>query len=123
MWIASTLGWYSIVKSSEMKAAWMIRGRARRDIENIIRAAGLKQVEPIDTPANDYRWRVIVGPVELAKVFAVLLLSISYPNFKSKIKETDQADKLWRYHEIWATMEEYQRVNEEDGFRARSKHE
>ena len=108
MWIASKFGWFSIVKKTD---GWHVRARVRRDLENLIRAGDLcKRWTIIETPDADYRYRIIVGKVGIARVFDALNRSIDYPNFKSQIAGApDQIAKSEAYHQIWHIMLEHQR--------------
>lgn len=105
MWIASKLGWFSIVLKGEN---YHIRARRKKDLENLLDVVGGESLPPIETwTVSDYRYRVRIPEASnlIGEVFAVLCCSVDYPNFKSMIAATpDQREKLHAYHEIWATM-------------------
>lgn len=110
MWIASTLGWFSIVKKGA-PTEWQVRARQRGDLESLLAACGWDEddVPIVRSPTNDYRFRVIVTRARLAKVFGCLLETIRYGNFKQAIAETPgQRGKLAAYHNIWAVMRDTQ---------------
>lgn len=105
MWIASQLGFYSIVQKDGF---FHVRGRLRGDLENLRLAASLEQ-EIERWPAADYRWRMRVDFEGLGKVFRALERSVDYPNFKSRIHERpDQASKAGIYTRLWTGLYQLQ---------------
>lgn len=108
MWIASKLGFYSIVRKA---GGWHVRARVRGDLVNLAAVAGLDPETIEEWPAADYRWRIRVKKRFLSRVFRVLEASIDYPNFKSEIAATpEQRPKLHTYHNLWTNL---YRVQEE----------
>lgn len=108
MWIASTLGFYSIVQKDA--GVYFVRGRSRDDLENLIEAAGLDQeCEVTESERADYRYRFLTDEKGFIKCMFTLQLTVDYPNFKDEIKKTpDQKDKLPYYSRIWGQMAMYQ---------------
>jgi hypothetical protein len=108
MWIASSLGFYSIVKKEDARGGplWHVRGRVREDLVNLKRAARLGGRGAVhESPEADYRYRLVVGRVGIAKVALALALSVRYPNFKGEVgKRPDQRPKLPIYHRWWSDM-------------------
>ena len=102
MWIASKLGFYSIVCKDEDE--FHIRTRLRVDLENLLVATKLDE-EINQCDRSDYRYRLVVRSDAVKKVFSILCETINYPNFKNQIAETpSQEDKLDAYHDIWSVM-------------------
>ena len=103
MWIASTLGFYSIVEKPK-KGVYQIRTRQRKDLENLMLAAELD--ESIDNAGGtDYQFRIYVQQDKLLKIMKILAESIEYPNFKSEVEKIpDQRDKLNGYNNLWADL-------------------
>jgi hypothetical protein len=102
MWLATQFGFYSIVRKKPDE--FHVRGRVRRDLENLVRLTGLDREVLVSQPA-DYRYRIIVGPEEIALIMRRLAETIDYTNFKSRVAERpDQRAKGHAYHEIWDTM-------------------
>ena len=102
MWIASKLGFYSIVCKDEDE--FHIRARLRVDLENLLVATKLDE-EINQSDRSDYRYRLVVRSDAVKKVFSILCETINYPNFKNQIAETpSQEDKLDAYHDIWSVM-------------------
>lgn len=106
MWIASTLGYFSVVKSRQ-DGNFMIRARRAADLHNLTKA-GLNGTY-LETPDADYIARLIVTPGELPRFYALLAETVDYHNFKGKIHDlTDQADKLPMYGRMWSAAYAYQ---------------
>jgi hypothetical protein len=107
MWLATKHGFYSIIQKEQ--GVYYVRARVRRDLENLLQVCGL-DAEVHAWPTADYRYRIIIGPEELLKVVVALTATLDYSNFKGCVaQQPDQRDKLRAYHEIWATMSDFQR--------------
>ena len=85
MWIASVLGFYSVVKKGG-PGQWQIRGREKQDLLNLLAAVDLPADRLIVSRNTDYAYRIIVDAAELGRVFTALVQTITYPNFKSEIR-------------------------------------
>jgi hypothetical protein len=106
MWLATKHGFYSIVHKSN--GHFHVRGRVRKDLENLIALVGL-ETELHEWPLADYRYRVIVTRAQFTRIMAALALDLDYPNFKSQIAATpDQRGKLSAFHEIWEILSRLQ---------------
>ncbi|XWW46198.1 hypothetical protein JYG30_01725 [Fibrella sp. USSR17] len=106
MWIASTLGFFSVVKSSR-DGNFMIRARRAADLQNLTQA-GLVGTY-LETPEADYIARLIVTPNELPRFYTMLAQTVDYHNFKGKIHDLpDQANKLGMYGNMWSAAYAYQ---------------
>jgi hypothetical protein len=116
MWIATKIGFYSIVLRPEKEGAknnvYHIRARTGADIDAVI-----SLLEPIlkrslqlfETPDVDYHWRIILKPEELAPALAALAATVDYPNFKDEIHASGtQAEKLDAYSDLWSALYELQ---------------
>lgn len=105
MWIATKLGFYSIVRKEDY---WHIRARTELDLENLRRFVNLPAVEI--WRGADYRFRIRVadskaGAATIKTLIARLVASIDYENFKDEIAaQPDQKNKLRAYHTLWADM-------------------
>lgn len=108
MWIASKLGFFSIVRKATDE--FHIRARAKRDLENLVSAGFPAEVVP-SYPGSDYPWRIIAKAVQMPQLWQLLGESVDYGNFKGQIAQTpDQRAKLHSYHEIWAIMQKQERA-------------
>ncbi|GEM_PF-4870554 len=106
MWIASTLGFFSVVRSS-LDNRFMIRARRKADLRNLLEA-GLTG-ELLDTPDADYVAQLLVEPDELPRSYALLAMQVDYANFKGRIHDLpDQAGKSRMYGKMWSAAYEYQ---------------
>jgi hypothetical protein len=107
MWVCSKLGFFSIVKKGRPDT-WQVRARSESDLQLLVNAATLN-TDILSTPTSDYAYRIVVDTEDLSRVFAVLVYSIDYPNFKSCLETVpQQQDKLGAYHEFWAKMRKLQ---------------
>ena len=106
MWIASKLGFYSIVHK---EGAFQVRARVKGDLERL--SAEIKPRNSIrETPHADYGWRLALNAKELQRVMKVLGESVTYPNFKDEVgQHPDQRPKLRAYGEFWADLLDLQR--------------
>lgn len=109
MWIASKLGFFSIVQHEKDKTLWKIRARVEQDLKNLIQAASLEGQKIISTTHTDYAHRIIIGEPEMLLVMGALFVSIDYPNFKGCLDATDQRDKHGAYIRIWGIMAGFQK--------------
>jgi hypothetical protein len=108
MWIASKLGFYSIVqKPSHLDpdgpAVFQVRARDKADLKRLTKEY---PTEIHEYCYSDYPYRIIVPTAEdLAKVMRILGDSIDYDNFKDKIEETpNQKHKLHAYKQLWGLL-------------------
>ena len=65
MWIASTMGWFSVVKNNEIKG---------REVHVLVRARFKDQytiTRPTADEARDYRWRVSIKRKDWSKILAI----------------------------------------------------
>ena len=105
MWIASSLGYYSIVKK---QGEYYVRVRDKQDLLNLMTASGI-QKEVLEFAGTDYVARIIVNDEELRVIQNTLFNTIDYPNFKNSIMGNPaQRDKTAYYGEIWGIMWDYQ---------------
>ncbi|MBN8247758.1 MAG: hypothetical protein J0L84_09985 [Verrucomicrobia bacterium] len=106
MWIASKIGFFSlVVKDGHLH----VRGRLKRDMENLATLLEVPHQEIERWPQADYRWRIRLDPSKASHVLAALGATVDYPNFKSAIAATpDQAEKLRAYHDLWHGLFELQ---------------
>lgn len=104
MWIFTRSGFFSVTRSIDDPSQMQIRARVRTDLENLCANFGLG-ARILDTPAADYRYRVIVPPETVVNLFTMLAQTIDYSNFKQAVHDTPgQEDKAGPYMRVWATM-------------------
>lgn len=107
MWLCTQIGFFSIVQKG---GHHHVRARVRKDLEQLLEAAKLQAVEIHESPDADYRWRILVDPLELGTIFGALAATIDYPNFKSRIhSRPDQVEKARAYGSLWSNLAGLQR--------------
>lgn len=105
MWIASSLGYFSIVKKADK---YYVRARNSQDLKLLNKAAGI-DAEIYIFAGTDYAARIIIDAETLWKVQDALFDSIDYDNFKDSIHDNpEQVDKLGYYTRVWGIMLNYQ---------------
>jgi len=81
MWIMTTRGFISAVVKPDEPSLLMVRARDPEHLSALFPAGDI-----IEQPRSDYRWRVMVEPVELAATLAAEAGRIDYSNFKSETR-------------------------------------
>jgi hypothetical protein len=100
MWIATAIGFYSIVQKPT--GTICVRARTKADMDafvKLIRGCG----KPIHTPAGDYPWRVNLSLSRFAREFHKLALLVDYPNFKAKVMATNP-ERAMLYAPVWSHL-------------------
>lgn len=116
MWLMTKHGFYSIVQKDD---GIHIRAREREDLERLLKGMGVynrhaviafdpskewKATDAIlETPRNDYQWRIVVNQVFLDEFMKWLGKTCDYPNFKAQI-DSDPAQRRKPYHAVWEVM-------------------
>ena len=98
MWLMTTRGFYSVVEHRDDAERLLVRARTREDIEAL---AGLVAAAPVWLESADYAWRVETTRTEWQAAMQVLVREITYPNFKSAIKDATHHDA---YLDVWLVM-------------------
>ena len=113
MWVFSALGFYSVVAHHEHPDAMLVRTRARADLE-ALRDRMLPDIEIVETPERDYRYRAIVDRDEWAFAVCRMAEEIDYPNFKDAVAARQGRSRAARYAEVWSVMYELQLAERQD---------
>jgi len=116
MWLFTRHGFYSVTRSTKEPDKLQVRARTRGDLENL---AGFlitrdqptcillgRDMEIIETPAADYRYRWIVEPGDWLIISVELMADIQYHNFKDQIKDHERHND---YLGVWSIMNGVQR--------------
>jgi hypothetical protein len=113
MWLATKLGFYSIIRKASGEI--QVRARKKKDLKNLMELLpNPYRKKIIETPKGDYGFRLVCDSnqkVWLSQVFNILQQSITYDNFKNEISHSDkydQKDKLVPYNRFWLDMMDYQ---------------
>jgi hypothetical protein len=115
MWIASTIGWFSVVRDRERKGRVLVRARVEGDVRNLYRRFGrrFKMTRPRSDEDRDYRWRVSIRKRDWVKIVGQLASEIDYTNFKSAVHaRPDQGNKDSAYLSVWRAMLAVQRAED-----------
>ncbi len=110
MWLATKLGFYSVVRKGR---DYHVRARLKRDLLNLKEFTGCNAKLIQSPPTADYRWRMIVRLDVWQAIMVRLVDSVDYANFKSKIDHTpDQCEKHGAYARLWAELHQIQSVHD-----------
>ena len=108
MWLMSKVGAYSVVRKGK-PGEYQVRGREKRDLQNLLILVDLPADRLIVTRSSDYGFRIILNAAELGRIFAALMGTIDYSNFKDEVaRHPDQAKKLDIYHQVWRLLSKLQ---------------
>lgn len=113
MWLFFDGGFVSIVEF-RVPGAWtpkrgdgppvgdlLVRARARADLEKFCKIAMAHKVPIEETLANDYRFRARLARVAVLRAMTFLVEELDYPNFKSRVYETQGAERAGIYGDVW----------------------
>lgn len=115
MWIFTKYGFFSLTQSNVEIGLMQFRARLKTDLQALIATTGV-EAEIIETPANDYRWRILVEPQMAVGLMIQLTTGIDYSNFKDAVfRQPGQASKSVPYHRVWSIMAGMQREDIDDG--------
>lgn len=111
MWIATKIGFFSIVEKEHHEnpngqKLFVVRARDSGDLHRLILLIKNKiKKEPTiySYEKSDYPHRIYLETKEdFEATLAVLTQTVTYPNFKDEILETDhQKDKVQPYSDLW----------------------
>jgi hypothetical protein len=113
MWLATRYGWFSLAcayRDANSPAGGldknkiMIRARKRSHLERLKERFGM--AEPIiETPLNDYRFRLIVKKADAQSFVAEAVREMTWSNFKNEAEAyTDEPGYTTGLHEVWGVM-------------------
>jgi hypothetical protein len=122
MWIFTTLGFYSIVRSNLEPDKYQIRARKRAHLvnlqEHMAGPFGADYLDDIIACIDaDYRWRIIIAHDRLAVVLCELLALVDYTKFKPAVRHQLPADTNYEATllPVWSTMLGLQRLEVSNG--------
>lgn len=109
MWLFTPGGFYSIVAVRDEKNMFLVRARARKDLQNLFPTIPRRKIIQKEPYEADYKFRIKASKAEVSLILLYSLERLNYSNFKGKISTCKgQRDKLGAYHKIWAAMYDYQ---------------
>lgn len=111
MWVFTTDGFYSAVAHHDDRTMLLVRCRSEADAKALAQRMTTLMPEPavLYTPNADYAWRLLVRREAWGWYLWQYALDIDYPNFKSAVAERQGSSRADIYHDVWATMWEFQR--------------
>ena len=100
MWFCFNDGFLSVVADKTKPARVMVRARRKIDLVNVFGP----DVEIVETPEADYRWRTFLHREAFKQVVNSRIDTMNYTNFKDSVKDHD----LHRmYVEVWERHAKY----------------
>jgi hypothetical protein len=115
MWLFTSIGFVSVVRSKSNPRRVVVRARCREDIDRFVAAyrrhfPRARKVEAIRTPLADYRYRVELPKASFAELVRRLVEAINYTNFKNSVHGDPARDSA--YMRCWTAMHAFQEAKE-----------
>lgn len=105
MWILTTRGFYSVVEKPWDTETGTLTVRARTMTDAVALASLFDTPGPILTDEDaDYLVRFQAPRLEVAQVFATLLLGVKYDNFKDAVAGAQGAPRASIYGRVWGVL-------------------
>ena len=101
MWVFTETGFVSAVRHRSEKDKLVVRARDQKSLESLSNSVGLDIVE---TPSNDYPYRVFVDDVVFAAWLHKQTVAVDYTNFKDRVHDTRGHDFAGTLLSVWNTM-------------------
>jgi hypothetical protein len=122
MWLFTQYGFFSAVCAREGDGSHtnrvdptriMVRARLKDHLENLKRRFkdAIGDVEIVETPGTDYRYRVFVDKSKWTHVLESIGDEIDYDNFKSQVARhqgSSGATYAHSLHDVWSIMNRLQ---------------
>lgn len=102
MWIATNLGFYSVVQKPG-EDFLTVRARVEQDLIDL-RCDCPELTEIAHTPAGDYEWRARVSHEAFGRALGRIAQAIHYDNFKDEVAATQSRERASIYARVWATL-------------------
>lgn len=115
MWLATTLGFYSVVEHRNRSDAVLVRARVRADLERLLELDSQPSARPStpdciqSTPTADYPYRVAMHKRRWQHLAELLTKGVDYDNFKSAVANRQGPERARLYHELWHRLLELER--------------
>lgn len=100
MWLFTNTGFVSAVSNGK---DLMVRSRDKDSLEPL---SEITQQAIINTPQNDYPYRLVISHEIFAKWVAHMAQGINYKNFKSEVAATRGYDFAHPLMKVWSAMHE-----------------
>lgn len=103
MWIFTTIGFFSIVQKRGDELL-TVRARARKDLDALRSQYLLSLSETVEGAGTDYRYRATVPRENLAEAMSLIVVDVTYSNFKSEVARRAGPGRESLYHRVWDVM-------------------
>jgi len=102
MWLATTIGFFSIVEKPWDRATrtLTVRTRATTDLESF-RKFCPELGDSVEDPDADYRFRAQAPKVAIAAALSRLTEDIDYDNFKNAVAQRQGSQRAGIYSKAW----------------------
>ena len=107
MWLFTPRGFFSVVAHRDDAEMVLVRARAHEDLRKLTGVLG--QIDILETPDGDYRWRTTVTRRAWAGALVLLAAEIDYPNFKDEVARRQGYERAGVYSDVWATLRRLQK--------------
>lgn len=107
MWLFTPFGFFSVVQDWRNKDMLAVRGRVKKDLENLALMAMNVLPHPLpvlETPHSDYPYRLIMRKDLMSLLAAEIVNSITYSNFKDEVTELQGPDRHNIYLDVWSLL-------------------
>lgn len=102
MWICLNNAFFSIVDPDDGSGRLLVRARRKGDHERVFPGVKVER-----TPGRDYLYRALIDRELVAKTIAGQVRQVSYPNFKSSVRDRKLHDA---YSSFWHTHARLQEI-------------
>ena len=112
MWIATTIGFFSIVQKQWDKAdnTLTVRARVKADLEAFIdvmkkhSVSAPRHVEILEDANADYRYRIQAPRNAVETAIWRISMDITYDNFKNEVSRVQGRDRARIYGNVWSEL-------------------
>lgn len=117
MWVFTSCGFFSAVQHEDDPDLIHVRARFQGDLERMLHLLGIEE-RVLETPHNDYRFRVNLSRETWTHFLAREAAGIDYTNFKARVHQvTPDLGRNSAYMSVWWAMRSQQEKQAGDGNR------
>jgi hypothetical protein len=84
VWFCFNNSFISVVQDQQDKDVLLVRGRQREHLKVLF-----PEYNPVETPTNDYRWRIFIPKRDFQEFISRKVSEIDYGNFKASTLDPD----------------------------------
>ena len=86
----------------------LVRARVEQDLTDMLEALELPRSRAESTPGADYAWRTLLSREEWLRFLSIEVEGLDYPNFKSRVLQTQGRDRHDAYTRAWSAFRSIQ---------------